>query len=330
MNKKILFLTILILTIGSNAQKKNSLIGNWKQIEEISSDGANKIRIPIKNGETLIFMNNNIVKDGLGNKGTYEFNGDKLHISLIKNERFYRFYRDNGGNSEKIYLSPVTSEYKIICDEGCAYIYEKIDNETEINNRKVYGVVKDSLGTLPGTNVIVEGTNKRVQTDFDGSYSINAKPNEFLVFTFIGMKMQRISADKNEINVQLKNDGMPDRIHLPEESNPPLQRKIKIYITELSSNNIKNANNPKYNFKKNTKKNVFVIFVSELKSYDFKKEDLEFQQKYNIKYSFIGNLKMEYLIKHNKLTFKHLKKKYKKTWQIEIRKDAVGIDKFLK
>jgi hypothetical protein len=41
----------------------------------------------------------------------------------------------------------------------------------------------------------------------------------------------------------------------------------------------------------------------------------------------IGSYKNDYLKKYNKLTFKHLKKKYKKTWLTEIRKDAVGLKK---
>ncbi|MNQ64458.1 hypothetical protein D3C85_788820 [compost metagenome] len=128
MNKKILFLAILILTVGCRAQKKEfSLLGKWKQIEEISSDGAKKIRIPIENGEILIFKSNNIVKDEQGNEGTYEAKGDQLRIAIPQKGRFYLFnnqYKEH--DIEKLFLTPVTSEYKIICDEACTYIYKKI------------------------------------------------------------------------------------------------------------------------------------------------------------------------------------------------------------
>ena len=72
---------------------------------------------------------------------------------------------------------------------------------------------------------------------------------------------------------------------------------------------------------------MFIIFVSGLTSYDFNKEDIAFQQKYNVKYSLIGSYKIDFLTKYNKLTFEHLKKKYKKSWLAEIRKDAVGLKK---
>ncbi|TAF09450.1 MAG: hypothetical protein EAZ75_07935 [Flavobacteriia bacterium] len=57
-------------------------------------------------------------------------------------------------------------------------------------------------------------------------------------------------------------------------------------------------------------------------------EDLEFEQRYNVKYSLMGSYQNDYLKKYNKLTFKHLKKKYKKSWLTEIRKDAIGLDNF--
>lgn len=176
---------------------------------------------------------------------------------------------------------------------------------------------------IPGVNVIIHKTFKGSQTDFEGNYSIIAKTNDTLVYSFVGIKNQKMKADKERINVQLLESET-----LKETVGPPIQPKIKRLETiTVTIKDIENADNPKYNFKKNAKNNVFVIYVSELTSYNFNKEDLEFQQKYNVKYSLIGSYKIDYLTKHNKLTFKHLKKKYKKTWLTEIRKDAVGLEK---
>lgn len=192
----------------------------------------------------------------------------------------------------------------------------------------VSGIIKDSIGEIIiGANVIVEGTNRHTNTDLDGKYSIKANPNNFLVFSFTGKKNRRIIADKNVINVQLlesepiKGEHKPAYYPKLKKSNP---------ATIVTKKDIQNIDNPKYNFNKNAKNNVFVIFLSELTSYDFNKEDLEFQQKYNVKYSLTGDLKINYLIKYNELTFKHLKEKYNRTWQAEIRKDAVGLEKQLK
>jgi TonB-linked SusC/RagA family outer membrane protein len=50
------------------------------------------------------------------------------------------------------------------------------------------GVVTDVSGLpLPGVNVVIKGTNKGVQTDFDGNFKIQAKEGAVLVFSYTGM-----------------------------------------------------------------------------------------------------------------------------------------------
>jgi len=186
-------------------------------------------------------------------------------------------------------------------------------------------VTDEKTGELiPGATVTIDKTNKGSQTDFDGKYSIITKLNDTLVFSFIGMITQKILVNKKQINVELQESET-----LKESVGPPYYPKTqKLEVTTtITKKDIENADNPKCNFKKNAKKNIFVIFVSNLTSYDFNKEDIEFQHKYNVQYILIGSYKIDYLTKHNKLTFKHLKKKYKKSWLNEIRKDAVGLEK---
>ncbi|RKE92022.1 SusC/RagA family TonB-linked outer membrane protein [Ichthyenterobacterium magnum] len=60
---------------------------------------------------------------------------------------------------------------------------------------------------LPGVNVIVKGTSRGVQTDFDGNYAIKASNGETLVFSFIGLKDNEIKiGSSNIINVQMQED----------------------------------------------------------------------------------------------------------------------------
>ncbi|MFV8268350.1 SusC/RagA family TonB-linked outer membrane protein [Flavobacterium sp. GT2N3] len=54
--------------------------------------------------------------------------------------------------------------------------------------KTVTGVVVDETGPIPGANVVVKGTNRSTQTDFEGKYAIKASAGEVLVFSFIGMK----------------------------------------------------------------------------------------------------------------------------------------------
>lgn len=72
----------------------------------------------------------------------------------------------------------------------------------------VTGTVTDEQGMpLPGVNVVVENTNRGVQTDFDGNYSIEASPGEILVFSYLGFASERRGVGTDGVlNVQLAED----------------------------------------------------------------------------------------------------------------------------
>ncbi|TVZ58836.1 TonB-linked SusC/RagA family outer membrane protein [Flavobacteriaceae bacterium MAR_2010_105] len=66
--------------------------------------------------------------------------------------------------------------------------------------------VSDGL-PLPGVNVIVKGTSRGVQSDFDGKYSINVSVGETLVFSFVSMKPTEVVVGaSNTINVAMQED----------------------------------------------------------------------------------------------------------------------------
>jgi hypothetical protein len=79
--------------------------------------------------------------------------------------------------------------------------------------RIVTGVVSDNNGLpIPGVNVLVKGTKLGTQTDFDGKYSIKASPTQTLVFNFVGMKTQEITASSATINVKMKDNALELRV----------------------------------------------------------------------------------------------------------------------
>jgi len=61
----------------------------------------------------------------------------------------------------------------------------------------IYGVVSDESDVLPGVNVVVKGTNRRAETDFDGEFKIRAKKGDVLVFSFVGMETLELKVRKN-------------------------------------------------------------------------------------------------------------------------------------
>ncbi|MBS9768414.1 MAG: SusC/RagA family TonB-linked outer membrane protein [Flavobacteriaceae bacterium] len=52
----------------------------------------------------------------------------------------------------------------------------------------ITGTVSDESGPLPGVNVVVKGTTKGTQTDFDGKFVLkNVKKGDVIVFSYVGM-----------------------------------------------------------------------------------------------------------------------------------------------
>ena len=74
--------------------------------------------------------------------------------------------------------------------------------------KKITGIVSDESGIpLPGVNIVVDGTTRGVQTDFDGNYAITANVGETLTFSYVGFKSQNISiSTTNVINVTMQTD----------------------------------------------------------------------------------------------------------------------------
>lgn len=72
--------------------------------------------------------------------------------------------------------------------------------------------VSDGL-PIPGVNVIVKGTTRGVQTDFDGNYSIRASVGEVLAFSYVGMQTaEAVVGASNTINMGLGIDGALDEV----------------------------------------------------------------------------------------------------------------------
>ena len=57
----------------------------------------------------------------------------------------------------------------------------------------ISGKVSDKSGVLPGVSVVIEGSNKGVETDFDGKYSISVSEGATLMISYVGMESQNHS-----------------------------------------------------------------------------------------------------------------------------------------
>jgi len=82
---------------------------------------------------------------------------------------------------------------------------------TEITQERaveVNGTVKDINGApLPGVNILIVGTSKGTQTDFNGNYSINVESGGVLAFSYVGFVTQEVAVNgQTTIDVVLQED----------------------------------------------------------------------------------------------------------------------------
>lgn len=80
-----------------------------------------------------------------------------------------------------------------------------------VYSQKITGVVYDTANMpLPGVNIIVKGTSKGTQTDFDGRYEIEIDSlHQILVFSYLGQKTKEINVKgKKIVNVTLEEDDL--------------------------------------------------------------------------------------------------------------------------
>ncbi|MBW1297623.1 VWA domain-containing protein [Aquimarina litoralis] len=63
---------------------------------------------------------------------------------------------------------------------------------------------KDTGDPIPGVNIVVMGTSKGTNTDFDGHYTINANVNDALEFSYIGYIKEKITIEEGNSVIDVK------------------------------------------------------------------------------------------------------------------------------
>ncbi|MCT8339963.1 carboxypeptidase-like regulatory domain-containing protein [Flavobacteriaceae bacterium TK19130] len=128
--------------------------------------------------------------------------------TLVFEKEGFRLYEDKRGvKSEAINIELITpicelpqeEEKTITVRRTVGMIASEVEVETEDKAKpfEVSGTVTDESGLpLPGANVIVNGTSRGTQTDFDGHYEINAEIGETLVFSYVGFETKKITISK--------------------------------------------------------------------------------------------------------------------------------------
>ncbi|WP_231372754.1 carboxypeptidase-like regulatory domain-containing protein [Aureivirga sp. CE67] len=88
----------------------------------------------------------------------------------------------------------------------------EIQKQTEQTKQfTIKGTVSDEVETLLGASVVIKGTSRGTETDFDGKFTINASVGDTLVFSFVGYydKEVLITGEENPLilNIVLEDGG---------------------------------------------------------------------------------------------------------------------------
>lgn len=79
---------------------------------------------------------------------------------------------------------------------------------TVVAQNEVKGIIRDASNTepLPGVNVVIKGTNTGTVSDLDGNYSLNAKPGDTVVISFLGFVTTEEAIRGGILDINLQND----------------------------------------------------------------------------------------------------------------------------
>ena len=87
----------------------------------------------------------------------------------------------------------------------CFISFAQDPSSSQIAKHKtIHGIVSDPAGPLPGATILVKGTTRGAQTDFDGKYTIKASKGETLIFSYVGYTSKQFKIGNSaEINIVL-------------------------------------------------------------------------------------------------------------------------------
>lgn len=146
-------------------------------------------------------------------------------LEIEKNSEFFFLYNNNLVDVErkvnlKIKKKKIKNILDLIFDKNDVVITlkdkqiilsPKIQPSTTVPvavQNSVTGKVTDDFDLpLPGVSILIKGTTTGVMTDFDGKFTIDAKPEDILVMSYVGMETQEIKVgSQTSIDVIMVSD----------------------------------------------------------------------------------------------------------------------------
>ncbi|MBU3009878.1 SusC/RagA family TonB-linked outer membrane protein [Polaribacter vadi] len=108
--------------------------------------------------------------------------------------------------------------------------------------KTISGTVSDESGALPGVSILIKGTNKGTDTDFDGKYTIKANTGDVLVFSYLGYEsVEKTIGSNSTINVTLTEGGeILDEIVITGVAGATSRKKLSVTVNKISEKDLEN------------------------------------------------------------------------------------------
>ncbi len=141
-----------------------------------------------------------------------------------------------------IALKDLDIEYSI--KENDILVRQKGKHESQQEKIKVKGIVYDDMDSpLPGANIIVQGTNNGVTTDFDGNFSIAVYPTDVLVISFLGFQDDIVPIkDQTFFSIHLKQDmNVLNEVIISGVASGTSRKKMSVSVSKINSEALEKA-----------------------------------------------------------------------------------------
>lgn len=174
-------LLLVLFAFSGNAQKINGVIydENKKPLADVE----------------IINQKNNFVTVS-NSDGSFTIKGyDKDVLKFIYPSKPTKMITVNNHKNIKVYFTPPIT------------VKDHHLNGNPLKNKVIGQVISatDKM-TMPGVYVVIKGTTKGVQTNFDGYYGIDAEIGDVLEFHYLGAKTVRVVVNNKIINVALEDE----------------------------------------------------------------------------------------------------------------------------
>ena len=111
-------------------------------------------------------------------------------------------------------------------------------NLNEQGKRKVTGVVKDDTGMLlPDVNILIKNSDEGTITDFDGNFTLEVAPEDFLVFSYLGFQDEIVSVG-NEFSFEVflkPSENVLDEVIVSGVASGTSRKKLSVSVAKLDS-----------------------------------------------------------------------------------------------